>query len=247
MFIELVETLNLFIKSCMNMKKYLLITLTIFSCYSFSNMAFAYKFDFVTVSDIVDKIKEKYGSLESYQASFKIVSKKLGKTSTQSGVLRFKSSDRLLMEFYQPSGQKIVSDGKMMWIYIPSMNVVAEQDLKSDSGLFTSGSKNGLQRLFSKYHYRFASKTQPEEQKDGSKMYTLILKQKESRSGYREIKLWVSEDFFVRSAEGVTSSGKTVNITLTNIKTDVNLSNGIFKFSVPARARVIKNPMISEE
>jgi len=229
------------------MKKLLLLIFTLSSFCFLSEGAHAYKFDFVTVSDIVSKIKKKYGSLDSYQADFRIVSRKLGRTSTQSGVLRFKASDKLLMDFYSPSRQKIVSNGKMMWIYIPSMNVVAEQDLKSDSGLFTSGSKNGLKRLFSKYHYRFASKTQPEVQKDGSKMYTLVLKQKESRSGYREIRLWVSEDFFIKRALGETSSGKTVDISLSKIKTDVNLSNGIFKFTVPARARVIKNPMISEE
>jgi hypothetical protein len=34
--------------------------------------------------------------------------------------------------------------------------------------------------------------------KDGSKMYTLILKQKESRSGYRTITLWVTENFFIQ-------------------------------------------------
>jgi outer membrane lipoprotein-sorting protein len=209
--------------------------------------AFAYKFDFTTVSDVVKNVKKTYGDLESYQANFSIVSEKDGRKSVQSGVLRFKASDRLLMEFYQPSRQKIVSNGEMMWIYIPSMNVVAEQDLMSESGLFSSGSQAGLNRLFNKYHYRFASKDEPETMKDGSKMYTLILKQKESRSGYRTITLWITENFFIQKAEGVTSTGKKVEITLSDIKTNVDLPNGIFKFDIPATARVIKNPMISEE
>lgn len=209
--------------------------------------AFAYKFDFVTVSDVVRNIKKTYSDLKSYQANFTIVSEKGGKKVTQTGVLRFKASDKLLMEFYQPSRQKIVSNGQMMWVYIPSMNVVAEQDLMSDSGLFTSGSEAGLNRLFSKYHYRFASKDEPENMKDGTRMYTLILKQKESRAGYKTINLWVSENFFIQKAEGYTSSGKKVDITLTDITTNVDLPNGIFKFDIPATARVIKNPMISEE
>lgn len=228
------------------MKKYFLATCVILASF-FTVNAFAYKFDFVTVSDVVNNIKKNYSNMESYQANFTILSVKGDKKATQTGVLRFKSSDKLLMEFYQPSRQKIVSDGKMMWIYIPSMNVVAEQDLMSDSGLFTSGSEAGLNRLFSKYHYRFASKEEPEAMKDGSKMYTLVLKQKESRGGYKTINLWVSENFFIQKAEGYTSSGKKVEITLTDIKTNVDLPNGIFKFDIPATARVIKNPMISEE
>ena len=209
--------------------------------------AFAYKFDFVTVSDIVKNIKKTYAGLESYQANFQILSDKDGRKVTQSGVLRFKASDRLLMEFTNPARQKIVSNGVIMWVYIPSLNVVAEQDLMSESGIFTSGSEAGLARLFSKYHYRFASKEEPETMPDGSKMYTLILKQKETRSGYRTIKLWVSESYFIVKAEGETSTGKRVVISLTNIKTNIDLPNGIFKFEIPATARVIKNPMISEE
>ncbi len=230
------------------MKKKIVIISVLVLTVAFSGVSLeAYKFDFVTVSDIVKKIKKRFGELETYQASFVITIKKMGKRKRQTGVIRYKASNRLLIQFYSPHGQKIVSNGKMMWIYIPSMNVVAEQDLKNSGGLFTTGTKTGLKRLFSKYHYRFDSKKQPEPQKDGSKMYTLHLKQKESRSGYRTLKLWVSEDFLIRRARGETSSGKEVDIIFSKIKTDVNLPNGLFKFDVPARARVIKNPMIAEE
>ncbi len=208
---------------------------------------FAYKFDFVTVGDVVKEIRSAYGKLDSYQASFTIESERHGKRMLQKGIIRFKNSDRIVMDFYQPSNQKIVSNGKTMWIYIPSMNVVAEQDLNSGAGLFSSGSKSGLNSLFSKYHYRFASKEQPETMKDGSKKYTLELKQKESRSGYREINLQVDENYFITMAQGVTSTGKKVSIVLTDIKKNIDLPESIFKFDVPARAGILKNPMMSEE
>ena len=231
----------------MNKKTQKLLACSVALFFIAAGSAFAYKFDFVTVSDIVKNIKKTYADLESYQANFQIQSEKDGRRVTQTGVLRSKGSDKLLMEFTNPSRQKIVSNGEMMWVYIPSLNVVAEQDLMSETGIFTSGSEAGLSRLFNKYHYRFASKDEPETMKDGSKMYTLILKQKESRSGYRTITLWVTENFFIQKAEGITSTGKKVEITLSDIKTNVDLPNGIFKFDVPATARVIKNPMISEE
>lgn len=212
-----------------------------------STSAFAYKFDFVTVSDVVKKIQKTFGTLDAYQADFTIVSKKLGKTKTQRGVISYKATNKLFIKFNSPYGQKIISNGKMMWIYIPSMNVVAEQDLKSDSGFFSTHTKSGLKRLFRKYHYRFDSKEQPQVQSDGSKLYTIFLKQKESRSGYRTLKLWVSENYMIVRAHGETSSGKEVDISFSNIKTDIDLPNGMFKFDVPSQARVIKNPMISEE
>ena len=221
--------------------------LTLFLIMSASALLSSYKFDFITVGDVVREIRAAYGGIDTYQANFTIESERHGRKTVQRGVIRFKNSDRLVMDFTQPANQKIVSNGKMLWIYIPSMNVVAEQDLKSDSGLFAAGSKSGLNRLFSKYHYRFASKEQPETMKDGSKMYTLELKQRESRSGYREINLLVDENYFITKAEGVTSTGKKVSISLTDFKTDVDLPGSLFKFDIPARARVLKNPMMSEE
>lgn len=231
----------------MNKKTQKLLSCSVFIFFIAAGSAFAYKFDFVTVSDIVKNIKKTYADLESYQANFQIQSEKDGRRVTQTGVLKSKGSDKLLMEFTNPSRQKIVSNGEKMWVYIPSLNVVAEQDLMSETGIFTSGSEAGLARLFNKYHYRFASKEEPETMPDGSKMYTLILKQKETRSGYRTIKLWVTESYFIVRAEGETSTGKKVVIILSDIKTNIDLPNGIFKFEIPATARLITNPMISEE
>jgi len=207
-----------------------------------------YKFKFITVSDIVKKIKNRFSEIESYQANFKITTERQSNKTYNSGLIKYKKSNNMLIEFHNPWGQKIVSNRNTMWIYIPSMNVVAEQDLKSNSAsLFSSGTRSGLNRLFSKYHYKFASKEQPEEQIDGTKKYTLFLKQKESRSGFRKIKLWVSDDYIIHKAYGESTTGNNITLELTNIMLDVDLPNGIFKFDVPSKAKIIKNPMVSEE
>ncbi len=220
--------------------------LTVFIFFADSS---AYKtFEFTTVSDVVKKVKKNFSELDSYQANFKIISEKLGTKTYKSGVIKYKASNKLLVEFNNPKGQKIISDGKKMWIYIPSMNVVAEQDLKSDSdSFFSTGTTSGLKRLFSKYHYKFASKTQPEKQDDGSNQYTLFLKQMETRSGFRSIKLWISENFFITRAFGESTTGKSLEIDFSNIKTNIVLPNDIFQFDIPPKARIIKNPMLSEE
>jgi outer membrane lipoprotein-sorting protein len=208
----------------------------------------AYKFEFTTVGDIVKKVRQRFAGIKAYQADFHVSSEKLGKKTFQTGTVKYKSTNRMLVEYSQPAGQRIVASGNTMWIYIPSMNVVAEQDLKSQSdSLFSSNTRSGLQRLFSRYHYKFASRQQPEPQGDGTKRYTLMLQQKETRSGFRTLKLWISEDYLITKAAGETSTGKKVEIEFTNIRTDVDLPNGIFKFDIPASVRVIKNPMISEE
>ena len=207
-----------------------------------------YKFEFITVSDIVKSVKKRFSEVESYQANFIITTTKLDSKNNQSGLVTYKSPSKIRIDFYIPYGQKVVSNGQTMWIYIPSMNVVAEQDLKFDNNsLFLTGTKSGLTRLFRKFHYKFALKKQPNEQADGTLKYTLFLKQRESRSGFRTLKLWIDENYFITQADGETSTGKSVKIQLTNIKTDIDIPNGKFQFDIPSKARIIKNPIVSEE
>ena len=229
----------------MKNKILLIIPIFIFSTI-FGLEANAYKFDFVTVGDVVKQIQANFGKLRSYQANFNITSTRGGRPSTQTGTVKYKSPDKLLIEFSNPAGQRIVSDGKTMWIYIPAMRVVAEQDLRS-GGDVPAPTASGLRRLFSRYHYRFAGKDQPEPQKTGDPLYTLQLRQKETRSGYRSMKLWVNKDYMIVRAQCETSTGKTVEISFSNIKTNVDFQNALFRFEMPQGARTIKNPMVSEE
>jgi outer membrane lipoprotein-sorting protein len=231
----------------MKNKIFLILFIMIFSTI-FGLEANAYRFDFITVGDVVREVQATFGKLKSYQANFTITSTRDGRRTVQNGIVRYKAPDKLLVEFSSPAGQRIVSDGTTMWIHIPAMNVVAEQDLRKDSGsMATAATPSGLRRLFARYHYRFASKEQPEPQKSGDPLYTLQLRQKETRSGYRSMKLWVNKDYMIVRAVGETSTGKNVEIAFSNIRTNLDFQNAMFRFDNPQRVRTIKNPMVSAE
>lgn len=226
------------------MKKILIFAFILFC----GSLITAQEFEFVTVSDVVKEVKNRFADVDSYSATFTIQSTKGSSTVVQKGTVRSLKPNMLRVDFTSPENQKVVSDGERMWIYIPSLNVVAEQDLKEDkTTTFSATSEVGLRRLFNKYHYKFASKEQPKLLEDGKKYYILDLKQKESRSGYKTLTLWITEDYIITRAVGETSSGKNVEIEFNNIDMTTKLAKGMFKFEVPANARTIKNPMISEE
>jgi len=66
----------------MKKKSFIFIIFTIFvACFIVDS--FAYKFDFVTVTDVVRNIKKTYNDLKSYQANFQIVSEKDGKKQSK--------------------------------------------------------------------------------------------------------------------------------------------------------------------
>jgi len=62
-----------------------------------------------------------------------------------------------------------------------------------------------------------------------------------------ELKVKFRQSKLETAKTNILSAGKKVEIDFTNIRTDIDLPNGIFKFEPPSRVRVIKNPMISEE
>ncbi len=71
----------------MTNKKEIIAIISILIVFSFSYVdnTSGYKFEFITVSDIVKKIRKRFSDFESYQADFKIISEKAGSKSRQSG------------------------------------------------------------------------------------------------------------------------------------------------------------------
>ncbi|HPK44112.1 MAG TPA: outer membrane lipoprotein carrier protein LolA, partial [Spirochaetota bacterium] len=93
---------------------------------------------------------------------------------------------------------------------------------------------------------RFDGKEQPREESN-NRYYVLFLKQKETRSGFRTLKLWVNEQYFITKAYGETASGKNITLEIKNVTTKIDVKKGFFKFDPPSNARIIKNPMLVEE
>lgn len=209
-----------------------------------SAVGYPYKFDFITVNDIVKNVKHAFSKVDNYQARFTMVSERMGKRINQSGTISFMAPHYMRIDFDSPRGQRIVSDGRQVWIYIPSINVIAEQDL--DHTFFSVTSRSGLTRLFSRYHFKFDGKQQPRMEYNANH-YVLFLKQKETRSGFRTLKLWVNEQYFITRASGETANGKNITLEIRNINSTADLKKGFFKFDPPANARIIKNPMLAEE
>lgn len=209
------------------------------------------KFDFVVAKDIVKKILKEFKSYNTYQANFKIVSKKGRKTKVRRGTISFRKPDKVRMDFSRPRRQSIVSDGESIWIYVPRLKLLGQQELKSkgDEGFFSKKIPIGLNRLFSLYHYSFTKQKQPSQANIGGqkgKYYTLALKQTTMTSGFRKMTLWVNQDYHIRQVKASTALGKKVTMTFTKIKTGIDLKESLFVFNkdkYPIR-NTVKNPLV---
>lgn len=206
-------------------------------------------------SEVVKKVKKQFADVKSYSADFKITTVEGKTTRTMNGTCLYKKPGRIRYEFAQPEGDVIVSDGKTLWIYIKKLQAVGKQDLeldkKNSSGpVFTAGSAEGLNRLFRKYHYKFDTTTQPRkiDDKDPTEYFVLALEQREKIGGFEKMTLYVdSQSYLVRKTTAVDGRGKETTIVFSNMDLNRDIEDGIFNYHISGNAKIVNNPLVSED
>lgn len=206
-------------------------------------------------SEVVKKIKKKFSDVNSYSADFRITTKEGKKTRSMNGTCLYKKPGKIRYDFASPAGDAIVSDGKTLWIYIKRLQAVGKQDLTLDKetksgAVFTSSSPEGLNRLFRKYHYKFDNTKQPRkiDPKDSAEYFVLALDQREKIGGFEKMTLYVdSSSYLIRKAEAVDGRGKETTIQFSNMDLNREIEDGIFNFHISGNAKIVNNPLVSED
>lgn len=203
-------------------------------------------YDRLSHAEVARKVQDRYEKIENYQASFAINGKG-GKTMT--GTAYYKAPANLSFDFNNPAGNRIVSDGRTLWIKIARLNAVGKQDLtlkpkEGERDIFSVAPGPGLKRLFNRYHYKFDQKNQPREI-EGKPCYVLEMEQKEKVGGFEHILLYIdSEKFLVYKAVATDGTGETTTITLKNIRTDIQLEGKVFQFQPDDNDQIVANPLV---
>jgi outer membrane lipoprotein-sorting protein len=206
-------------------------------------------------SEVVKKVKKKFTDIKSYSADFRVTTVEGKNTRNMNGTCLYKKDGKIRYDFASPEGDAIVSDGKTLWIYIKKLGAVGKQDLELDkkntSGpVFTSASPEGLNRLFRKYHYKFDTTTQPRriDEKDPTEYFVLALDQREKIGGFEKMTLYIdSNSYLVRRATAYDGRGKETNISFTNMDLNREIEDGLFNFHISGNAKIVNNPLVSED
>src|SRR5262249_42183265 len=97
------------------------------------------------LDDAVRGVEGAYGRMTDLKAEFTqtAFNKSLNQTIPASGTVYLKKGGKLRWEYAEPTPQQIVSDGKTIWIYTPTLNQVntgkAPDALSGPAGSFFSG------------------------------------------------------------------------------------------------------------
>jgi outer membrane lipoprotein carrier protein len=188
---------------------------------------------------ILERASARYQGLSALQADFTMTYENplLRSRSTGEGVLYQKRPDRLLLRFSEPAGDVILSDGRYFWVYYPSID--AAQVLRSEA---SAGSTSGVDlqaQFLGDPARRFAATLDGEETVAGRRAWQLTLKPRE-RLGYQQLRVWLDQrDYLARRFEITEDNGSTRRFELRNLRLDPTFADNLFRFDVPAGARVV--------
>ncbi|MGH7326586.1 MAG: LolA family protein [Candidatus Rokuibacteriota bacterium] len=131
-----------------------------------------------SLDEVVRGLEATYARLTDLKAEFSQTSfnKSLNSTIPAQGAVYLKKGGKLRWEYSEPTKQEIVSDGKTLWVYTPTLNQVntgpAPEALAGPAGSFLAG----LGRLREHFQVRFLNPAQPTDA-DGSVVLDLTPKE----------------------------------------------------------------------
>lgn len=203
-------------------------------------------------AEVAKKVKETFHDIDTYTANFVITTEEANIHRTMRGILYYKKGGKIRFDFTSPAGDFMVTDGKILWIYIRKLNAVGKQDLTLDlrdennSKIFLATPGPGLERLFKKYHYRFDGVEQPRTV-DGKSYFVLDMNQMVKIGGFERITLFIDSDtFLIAKAIGTDNLGKKTTVTFSNQTINPPLEGKLFQYSPDDRVRVVNNPLVTD-
>jgi outer membrane lipoprotein carrier protein len=131
-----------------------------------------------SLDEVLREVEGVYGRMTDLRADFTqtAFNKSLNQTIPAKGTVYLKKGGKLRWEFTEPTPQEIVSDGKKLWVYTPTLNQAnvadAPEALAGPAGSFLAG----LGRLRTEFQVRFLNPAQPKDA-DGHWVLDLIPKQ----------------------------------------------------------------------
>jgi outer membrane lipoprotein-sorting protein len=203
--------------------------------------------DIVTAARYFDTVSEKYGSVADYSAK---VSIQQGKASMD-GVLYYKNPNKLRIDFTNPAGQVINSDGKTLTVFLPRYSVAFAQELKkrSEAAVAAMASKQGLNLLKSSYSISYVTGPDPEplDGAPGEQVVRLKLTWRSGSQAFRQLEIDVSPSLLIRRIVGVTTAQQNIQFDFTSIRTNIGLPENRFDYDSPPTANMIHNFLFEPE
>ncbi len=206
----------------------------------------------LTATQFFDRMAEEYGNIQDYVAEISITS---DNDDEMSGTLYYAEPDKVRIDFAEPEGQILVSDGRELKIHIPQYNVTLQQELRGQEtvggaeGMAGLASEQGLNLLRRNYSiaYQQSPNPVPLDEDSDEMVVKLRLNWRSLNEGYRQLVISVDEDHRIRRIVGVTANYREIEFDFRDVRVNDNVPSSRFDYEPPSSANRYHNFLFDRE
>ena len=152
------------------------------------------------------------------------------------GELMQRPPSRFAFRFSDPKGDAVVSDGRVLWIYLPSSAKGQVLKLPREAG----GAFDVVAQLLANPGDRAQVRVQPEADRVGDEAVTVfLLTPRAAGAPFQDARVWIGADRLVRQIEVVEPGGLRRRMRFIDLRLGVPLPRRAFAFDVPPGVRII--------
>lgn len=188
----------------------------------------------------IDKAVEAYARVRTARAAFEqVVTNPLTGSRLQSrGEFEQARPDRFIFRFADPKGDVIVSDGKFVWVYLPSSQ--PGQVIRAPLSAEVEGSMDLIGAFFTNPRTRYTVKDAGAATVGGRATRVVTLVPKGQGGSFVRAKVWIdTADGTLRQFEAEEMSGIVRLVTITTFTPNAQVPSASFRFKPPRGVRVV--------
>lgn len=188
----------------------------------------------------IDRAVSAYASIRTARASFEqvITNSLTGSTIPSRGEFQQSRPDKFAFRFSEPKGDAIVSDGKYVWLYLPSST--PGQVIRAPLTADLEGSIDLIGAFFSNPRQRYTITDGGAAQVDGRATRVVTLVPKRGDTGFTKARIWIDlADGYLRQFEAQEASGLTRRVRIISFTPNAEVARATFTFTPPRGVRVV--------
>jgi len=189
---------------------------------------------------VLDRASAAYQRAQTFAADFVqvVANPMLGEPDTTRGRLYQQRPSRFAMRFTQPRGDRIVADGRWLWLYTPS--TTPGQVIRSRIPENGTTGPNLIGQFVERARERYGARYVRADSTAAGWLDVIALTPRDSSLPYSAAVVWVGRrDGLVRRLEITESGGQQRVVILSNLEENVAVAAREFRFTPPASVRVV--------
>jgi outer membrane lipoprotein carrier protein len=188
----------------------------------------------------IDKAVGAYASVRTARATFEqtITNALTGSTIPSRGEFQQSRPDRFAFRFTEPKGDLILSDGKFVWLYLPSST--PGQVIRAPLTADIEGSMDLVGAFFTNPRQRYTITDGGAATIDGRATRAVTLVPRKGDASFVRARIWIDlVDGWLVQLEAQEASGLTRKVRITSFVPNADVQASAFVFKLPRGVRVV--------